>query len=254
MDTTLLIVALVGEMIFAVAVFAWIFTRHLHEVGALRAGHGTQIQALQEANARLSAQLADAALAVRPGTPAEMPAGGQVETRMDARIDNLNAVIAQLQNSGNREEVPAIREGLKSELMLWATRLSDEAARIKDVAVSFEHWHTDMSSLMAQNREMHMKNQEFASIVQQVVILSLNAAIEAARAGESGRGFAVVADQVRSLAVRSESLSKDYSNSLHKNDFTTTATFQDIQAGGKMMMAAISGLESMVNQLRSSLA
>jgi hypothetical protein len=37
---------------------------------------------------------------------------------------------------------------------------------------------------------------------------------------------------------------------LHKNDLVTTATFQDIQAGGKMMMAAISGLESQLSQLR----
>jgi hypothetical protein len=56
---------------------------------------------------------------------------------------------------------------------------------------------------------------------------------------------------VRTLAFRSESLSKDYSNSLYKNDLTTTSTFQDIQAGGKMIMAAISGIESMVAQLRT---
>ena len=110
-----------------------------------------------------------------------------------------------------------------------------------------------MISLMAQNRNMHKKNQEFASIVKHVIILSLNASIEAARAGESGRGFAVVAEEVGRLAARSEILSKDYSNSLHMNDLTTTSTFQDIQAGGKMMMAALSNMASMVNQLRSKL-
>ena len=106
---------------------------------------------------------------------------------------------------------------------------------------------------MVQNREMHKQNQEFASIVKHVVILSLNAAIEAARAGESWRGFAVVADEVRTLAFRSESLSKEYSKSLHKNDLTTTATFQEIQADGKMITAAISSVEATIGQLKSRL-
>jgi len=67
----------------------------------------------------------------------------------------------------------------------------------------------------------------------------LNAAIEAARAGEQGRGFAVVADEVRTLATRSENLSADYRENLNKNDLLTTSTFQDIQAGGRMIETSI---------------
>jgi hypothetical protein len=40
---------------------------------------------------------------------------------------------------------------------------------------------------------------------------------------------------------------------LHKSELMTTTTFQDIQAGGKTMMAAISGLELMVRQLRAEI-
>ena len=134
-----------------------------------------------------------------------------------------------------------------------AKQIADEAARLKSLAATFERWHEQMISLMTQNQDMHVKNQELSSIVRHVVIVSLNASIEAARAGTAGRGFAVVASEVRSLAARSEELSKSYRDSLHRNDLTTTTTFQDIQAGGKMITASLSSVEALANQFQAKL-
>lgn len=134
-----------------------------------------------------------------------------------------------------------------------ATKIAGEAARLSALATTFERWHEQMISLMEQNQDMHAKNQELSSIVRHVVIVSLNASIEAARAGVAGRGFAVVASEVRALAARSEELSKSYRDSLHRNDLTTTSTFQDIQAGGKMITASLGSVKVLADQFQTTL-
>jgi len=120
--------------------------------------------------------------------------------------------------------------------------LEEGVATLLGLVKTFERWHADMNALIKHNRAMHDMNDDFATIVRQMVIVTLNASIEAARAGEQGRGFAVVASEMRSLAARAEKLSTSYRNSLYENDLITTTTFQDLQAGGKMIVGSVTGL------------
>ncbi|MFT7185364.1 MAG: hypothetical protein ACI84K_000742 [Pseudohongiellaceae bacterium] len=194
--------------------------------------HTIQINKLEQTNSQLNSQLEslqDKIIAIKTNADNELATLTQAH---DLRIDELN------------NEHQADKSFLKEKLNTVEIDLADLA----DLLVTFERWHESLTQLMLHNAEMHKQNQEFFNIVKQIVILALNAAIEAARAGEHGRGFAVVADEVRNLAMRSQELSESYKENLNKNDFLTTATFQDIQAGGKMILTEISATTDVVKQ------
>jgi methyl-accepting chemotaxis protein len=178
----------------------------------------------------------------------------QANLALESLVSQLREELAQQSKIAdeNRALLAATVED-KNQWAEQAKRIASEASRLKSLAGTFERWHEQMISLMAQNQDMHAKNQELSSIVKHVVIVSLNASIEAARAGAAGRGFAVVAGEVRALAARSEELSKSYRDSLHRNDITTAATFQDIQAGGKMITASLGSVELLAGQFKSRL-
>ncbi|VVE45251.1 methyl-accepting chemotaxis protein [Pandoraea terrigena] len=167
-------------------------------------------------------------------------------------VQQAHLAQAEQDREAARKSEAAVLEA-KGHWQAEAERIAGEAARLRGLAATFERWHEQMISLMTQNQDMHAKNHELSSIVRHVLIVSLNASIEAARAGSAGRGFGIVASEVRELATRSEALSKSYRDSLHRNDVTTTATFQDIQAGGKMIAASLSSVEALAQQLHSRL-
>lgn len=143
-------------------------------------------------------------------------------------------------------------QSLRSQATHGYDQLGSTIDKLLGLIETFERWNAELQQLLQHNREMHSKNDEFAQIVNQVIIVALNASIEAARAGDQGRGFAVVAAEVRDLATRADKLSKDYRSNLYKNDLITGATFQDLQAGGKMIAGALNELRLLNGKARQS--
>ncbi len=247
-----LLTFVVGGLIAAIACGLYLSSSHQKKLQVIREGHIHKLEELNELLVATQKQARDFERELQARTDALQLQMEQL-SYMQQQHAELSQQHCQLEQKYSRE-INEVHEKFSMEKYDYVDKfnvLADEIKRINEFSRVFERWHTDMNSLMHQNMEMHQQNSKFSAIVQQVIILALNAAIEAARAGESGRGFAVVADEVRKLAHSSEELSKEYSKNLYKNDLITTATFQDIQAGGKMITSALVNIDVMSKQLKS---
>ncbi len=88
---------------------------------------------------------------------------------------------------------------------------------------------------------------EIVGLIQEIAfqtnLLALNASVEAARAGEAGRGFSVVANEVRALAQRAASASKDIRELITNSD-------NQVQEGAKLVSEAGHALEEIVGSVK----
>jgi methyl-accepting chemotaxis protein len=134
------------------------------------------------------------------------------------------------QNANNAQQA----DELVTTVSTVATRGAQAVSRVVET----------MSSITANSRLISDIISVIDGIAFQTNILALNASVEAARAGEQGRGFSVVAEEVRTLAQRSATASKEISDLI-------TASVQGVERGTRQVENAHRTMDEMTASVQS---
>jgi len=163
------------------------------------------------------------------------------------------------QTASNLEQVAASMEQLLATVRQTADSARQAASLADSAGGVARHGReavakvvSTMDGIASSSRRISEITGVIDSIAFQTNILALNAAVEAARAGEQGRGFAVVAAEVRNLAQRSATASKEIGGLIAASVRQAQDGTEIAQAAGVTMgeiVASVGRVTAIINEI-----
>ena len=157
------------------------------------------------------------------------------------------------------EEVARSADQSRTAALMGQQAVSQAVTSMEAIATAVERASKTVNLLGEYGQQIGDIVKTIDEIAAQTNLLALNAAIEAARAGEQGRGFAVVAENVRTLAERSSSSTKEIADLIAKVQQGTqqavdamAAGVEDVRAGREITSQAGSALDSIIVSVQES--
>ncbi len=178
-----------------------------------------------------------------------------VSNTVKAATDEISSGMSDLSarsehQASSLEETTASMEELSATVRQNADNAHEAnqiAAAARDAAISGGKVAARAVGAMDGIEGSSKKIGEIVGLIQEIAfqtnLLALNASVEAARAGEAGRGFAVVANEVRALAQRAASASKDIKELISNSG-------GQVQEGVKLVGEAGDSLEEIVKSVK----
>ena len=122
-------------------------------------------------------------------------------------MEEMNATVLEV--AKNASHAAGQAETARAKAMEGDDIVTKSLTGMAEVQAQTDRLKTDMAALGRQAEDIGRILTVISDIADQTNLLALNAAIEAARAGDAGRGFAVVADEVRKLAEKTMTATKE---------------------------------------------
>jgi len=213
------------------------------EVGALGNWFNTFVDKVHDIIAQVASTTAQVSSASQQlsATSEEMASGAEEQTSQTSQVatsvEEMSATVQQVAKNANVAATSAKDSGntakkggeIVQETVNGMNRINGAVSELQTVIKALSQGSEKIGNIIG----------VIDDVADQTNLLALNAAIEAARAGEQGRGFAVVADEVRKLAERTTTSTKEIAEMVKVIQEDTGKAVSSMETGSKEVASGV---------------